>query len=213
VSERSESRPPTDERTVPAREGRGEVRERASRFFAYAIPAQTEEAALEALERLRREHHDATHLVFAWRIGSPASVSRRASDAGEPPGTAGKPILGAIESAGLSDVLIAVAREFGGKKLGTAGLVRAYRDAAQAALEDAGTKALYDTVAVTVTCPPARAGALHRLLDPPAIVLSEERWDARAGVTASRLLVRLSRVSALLAALDEARLSYESASS
>jgi uncharacterized YigZ family protein len=202
-----------DDRIVPAREGRGEVRERASRFFAHAIPVETTEQAQDAVAQLRRHHHDATHLVFAWRIGAPGSEAVRASDAGEPPGTAGKPILGAIESSGLSDVLVAVAREFGGTKLGTAGLVRAYRSAAQAAIEDAGRKMRYETAEVTVSCPPEKAGVLRRLLDPPAIVLSEESWKPELGATVSRLLVRRSRLAALREALSEARLSYEVVSS
>jgi uncharacterized YigZ family protein len=202
-----------DDRIVPAREGRGEVRERASRFFAHAIPVETAGQAQDAVARLRRDHHDATHLVFAWRIGAPGSEAVRASDAGEPPGTAGKPILGAIESAGLSDVLVAVAREFGGTKLGTAGLVRAYRSAAQAAIEDAGRKIQFETAEVAVSAPPEKAGLLRRLLDPPAIVLSEERWSSEAGATVSHLVVRRSRLAALLDALSAARLPYEVVSS
>ena len=202
-----------DDRIVPAREGRGEVRERASRFYAHAIPVDTTEQAQDAVARLRRHHHDATRLVFAWKIGAPGSEAVRASDAGEPPGTAGKPILGAIESSGLSDVLVAVAREFGGTKLGTAGLVRAYRSAAQAAIEDAGRKTRYETSQVTVSCPPEKAGALRRILDPPGIVLSEERWESEVGATVSLLLVRRSRLVAFLEALSEARLPYEVVSS
>ncbi|MBC8647691.1 MAG: YigZ family protein, partial [Thermoanaerobaculia bacterium] len=97
---------------TPAREGRAQLRERASRFFAYALPVETTEQAAAALERLGRKHHDATHVVFAWKIGAGDSAQIRSSDAGEPAGSAGPPILRAIESAGVTDVAVVVAREF-----------------------------------------------------------------------------------------------------
>src|SRR5438445_6283051 len=100
----------SDERLVPARAGRGEVRRKASRFLAFAAPAESVELAAEQVDRLRREYHDATHVAFAWKIGSGDRAKRRASDAGEPAGTAGKPIAAAIESAGVTDVVVAVIR-------------------------------------------------------------------------------------------------------
>src|SRR5512146_2070107 len=122
--------PSDDSRRVPAREGRSEMRERASRFLGFAFRAPSEEAARARVLELEKEFHDATHVGFAWRIGA----SRRAADAGEPAGTAGKPILSAIEAAGLDEAAVAVVRWFGGTKLGTAGLARCYRDTARAAL-------------------------------------------------------------------------------
>ncbi len=84
-----------DSRTVPAHEGRAEIRERASRFLAFVYPASAPEQAAEKVARLRRQYHDATHVAFAWKIGSGDSTEQRASDAGEPSGTAGKPIAAA----------------------------------------------------------------------------------------------------------------------
>jgi putative IMPACT (imprinted ancient) family translation regulator len=115
-------KPSADERVVAAREGRAEIRERASRFLAFASPVSSPGEAAQAVARLRREYHDATHVAFAWKIGSGATAAQRSSDAGEPSGTAGKPIAAAIASAGISDVLVAVVRYFGGTKLGTGGL-------------------------------------------------------------------------------------------
>jgi putative IMPACT (imprinted ancient) family translation regulator len=156
-----------------------------------------------------RLHHGATHVVFAWKIGSGDSARARCSDAGEPPGTAGPPILRAIESAGVTDVAVAVARDFGGTRLGKAGLARAYREAAEGALEDAGRTSRYETVAVAVACAPDRSGALRRLLDPPAIRLGEERWEEERGRIRSTVHVRRSRLEGFLGALEEARISYE----
>ncbi|HKA35390.1 MAG TPA: YigZ family protein, partial [Thermoanaerobaculia bacterium] len=101
-------KPSPDERSVPERPGRGEVRERASRFLAFAHRVSTPDEAAAIIEGLRREYHDATHVAFAWRTGSGPSAAERSSDAGEPSGTAGKPIAGAISSARLSDVVVAV---------------------------------------------------------------------------------------------------------
>ncbi len=193
----------SDARRVPAAEGRGEVREKASRFLGFAARAASAADAETFLARLRREHHDATHVAFAWKIGAGASVAERASDAGEPPGTAGRPILGAIESAGLSDTIVAVVRYYGGTKLGTGGLARAYRLAAGRALEAAGVEIVYDTVTLQVRCPYDRTGLVRRLLDPPSVRLASERFEPEPVLT---LEVRRSRLAAVEAALGEARI-------
>jgi len=155
---------------------------------------------------LRREYHDATHVAFAWKIGSGDAVRARASDAGEPSGTAGKPIALAIEAAGVTDVLVGVVRTFGGIKLGTAGLARAYREAAARALSEAGSRLLRETVRILVTCPYESAGAVRRLLRPPEVSLSEELFGAEC---LFRILVQPSRLANLTRALEAARLTYE----
>jgi uncharacterized YigZ family protein len=194
-----------DERLVPAREGRFELRERASRFLGLAVSSGSSEEANERLARWRREFHDATHVAFAWRIGAGPRALARSSDAGEPSGTAGKPIALAIESAALSDVLVAVVRWFGGTRLGTGGLARAYRAAAAGALEAAGSRVTADARVVAVTCPWSRIGDLRRLVRPPEVTIVSEAFGEE---TVVRLAVFRSRVPALAAALDEARLPY-----
>jgi len=193
----------SDARRVPAREGRGEVREKASRFFGFAARAGSPAGAEDFLARVRRDHHDATHVAFAWKLGAGPGAAARASDAGEPAGTAGKPILGAIESAGLSDVVAAVVRYYGGTKLGTGGLARAYRLAADRALEAAGAETVYDTVRLEVRCPYERTGFVRRLIDPPSVRLVAERFDPEPIL---EIEVRRSRAAAMVAALEEARL-------
>jgi putative IMPACT (imprinted ancient) family translation regulator len=195
----------TDSRRVPLAEGRGEVREKASRFFGVAARAASPRAAEEVLEGLRRRHHDATHVAFAWKIGAGPSFLLRASDAGEPAGTAGRPIAAAIEAAGLTDAVVAVVRYFGGTKLGTGGLARAYRLAAERALAAAGADTVYDSVRVAVRCPYEKTGVVRRLLDPPGIRLVSERFTPEPVLD---LEVRRSRLAALRTALEEARLEY-----
>ena len=169
--------PGDDSRLVPAREGRSEVRERGSRFFGFAAPAASPEAATKFVETLRREHHDATHVAFAWTLGAGGAGSSKSSDDGEPSGTAGRPIASAIASAGLTDVAVAVVRYFGGTKLGTGGLARAYREAAALALEGCGAETVYDTVRIEARPAHARAGVVRRLIDPPHVRLVAERFD------------------------------------
>ena len=196
----------SDERTVPAHEGRAEVRERASRFLAFVSPVATPEEAAALVARLRKEYHDATHVAFAWKIGSGASTRERASDAGEPSGTAGKPIAAAIASAAVTDVVVAVIRYFGGTKLGTGGLSRAYRRAAEAAIAAAERKTLRETVLVVVTCPYERLGSARRLLRSPGVTLASETFAVEPVL---RLEVLRSRLPGLVADLDESRLPYE----
>jgi len=103
--------------------------EKRSKFIAYAIPVQSVEQVKEEIDKLRKEFYDARHVCWAYMIGAERNEFR-ANDDGEPSGTAGKPILGQINSNELTDILVAVVRYFGGIKLGTSGLIVAYREAA-----------------------------------------------------------------------------------
>ena len=116
--------------------GYGEFRDRGSKFLAHIFPIVSGDDAGNALEEIRKLHAKANHHCFAWRIGLDG-LKYRANDDGEPSGTAGKPILGQIDSNGLTNVLIVVTRYFGGTLLGTSGLINAYRLAAAAAIDHA----------------------------------------------------------------------------
>lgn len=110
------------------------LKERGSRFRAFAYPVATEAEAKLHLKNLRAEFPDATHICYAFRLG-PRGDIWAASDNGEPPGSAGRPIYGRLLSVGVSDCLVAVVRWFGGKKLGVPGLIAAYKTAAAEVLE------------------------------------------------------------------------------
>ena len=114
----------------------GLYKESGSRFISLAFPAETEDEVRSLLSRVRSEYHDARHHCCAYRLGLGGEVWR-ASDDGEPSGTAGRPILGQIDSAGLSDICVIVVRYFGGVKLGVPGLIRAYKTATADALSKA----------------------------------------------------------------------------
>jgi uncharacterized YigZ family protein len=113
----------------------GEFKEKGSKFIAYAFFVSDEIEIKEKLDLLKKEHFKATHHCYAYRLGTDGK-NYRANDDGEPSGTAGRPILGQIDSFGLTNLLIVVVRYYGGTKLGTSGLINAYREAAKLALEN-----------------------------------------------------------------------------
>ena len=114
----------------------GEFKDRGSKFLAYAFPVFTEEEWQEQLENVKKEHFKARHHCYAYRLGVDQN-DFRANDDGEPSGTAGRPILGQIDSFELTNVIVIVVRYFGGTKLGTSGLINAYKTCAAVALENA----------------------------------------------------------------------------
>lgn len=108
-----------------------------SKFFGYAFPVISEEEVKGHLEDLKKKHHQARHWCYAWQIGKDQEQRQfRANDDGEPSNSAGMPIYGQIQSFDVTDVLIVVVRYFGGVKLGVGGLIKAYKTAAQMALEN-----------------------------------------------------------------------------
>jgi len=117
--------------SVPASEIRKEIVIQGSRFIATLAPAFSADDAKAFIVRMRTEFSDATHNVPAYLIGGGNSVMAHASDDGEPSGTAGRPALAVLQGSGLGDVVVVVTRYFGGAKLGTGGLVRAYTQAVQ----------------------------------------------------------------------------------
>lgn len=129
----------TDSYYTIADTAEGTYSELRSKFLAFAIPIQTAEEALERVAQYQKEYYDARHVCWAYRLG-PDGAEYRSNDNGEPSGTAGKPILGQIISQNLSDTLVIVVRYFGGVKLGTSGLIVAYRTAALEALTAATRK-------------------------------------------------------------------------
>jgi uncharacterized YigZ family protein len=117
----------------------GYFKDKGSKFIAYAFPVKNEEEIKELLAKIKKEHHSARHHCYAWRLGEEEILSR-SNDDGEPSSTAGKPILGQLQSYGVTNTLLVVVRYFGGILLGTSGLINAYRTAAGDALNNATIK-------------------------------------------------------------------------
>ena len=160
-------------RTLAAR-AEHRVKVERSEFLAIAFPIESEDAFFAELASIAKHHFDATHHCWAFRLF--ANERARSADAGEPSGTAGKPILGAIESAELFDVAVVVVRWFGGVKLGTGRLARAYRAAAADALRNAPALDRYVYERVRVIVPFERLSDVYRLVAPPDVVLVAEEF-------------------------------------
>lgn len=122
-----------DSYTTISRPSEGYYTEKRSRFLAFALPVHSVEEVKEQVENFRKRYYDARHVCWAYMLG-PERRQFRANDDGEPSSTAGKPILGQINSAGLTDILVIVVRYYGGIQLGTSGLIVAYRTAAAEAI-------------------------------------------------------------------------------
>lgn len=140
------------------------TRVKGSRFLALLEPCPDRTAAENRLEELREEYRDASHVCWAWRLSSEPDPGEASSDAGEPSGTAGVPILSALRSAELRDVLGVVVRWFGGTKLGRGGLIRAYREAMAAAVGEADLVESVRRIALRISMPVERVGGVHRVL-------------------------------------------------
>jgi uncharacterized YigZ family protein len=155
-----------------------------SRFIATAGPAFTVAEARAFIQQIEREFDDATHNVPAYIIGHGASIIRHCSDDGEPSGTAGPPVLAVLDGSGLGDVAIVVTRYFGGTKLGTGGLVRAYGDAAREVLAVLPRAAKVATHTITIEVPYSLFEPLRRLVDRHRGQILDETFAAEVTVTA-----------------------------
>lgn len=175
------------------------VREKMSRFLAFAVPVRTVEEARTELARITREYHDARHVCWAYSLGADGA-EYQSSDNGEPSGTAGKPILGQIRSQQLSYMLIAVVRYFGGIKLGTSGLIAAYRAAALAAIEAGEVVVRYETTIVRATFPYMAINDVMRVAKDPEVKVVEQVFDNTCTIA---LRIRADHAEALRRKLDD----------
>ena len=138
---------------IPAKKAQTELVISRSRFISSAAYTPTVEAAKAFIADARREHSTASHHVYAFAVGYGASVTYGMSNAGEPSGTAGKPTLAVVKGCGLGDVTVVTTRYFGGIKLGTGGLVKAYTQAAQTVLAEVSRVEKVEKRAVQITVP------------------------------------------------------------
>ena len=172
-----------------------------SEFLGIAIPVTEENAFFAELEAIAKKHFDATHHCWAFRLF--ANDRSRSSDAGEPNGTAGKPILSAIEGADLYDTAVIVVRWYGGVKLGTGGLSRAYRDTAARVLAITPVVERYVYTRFSIIVPFESLSVIYRLIDAPNVVLISESFGDR---NVFELDVRTSMAEAFAEKLREHRL-------
>ncbi len=196
---------------APAGPGRAELKVKGSRFLADVQPADNEDATTSHLNRVRAEFPRATHHCWGWRLRSGGDLVERASDAGEPSGTAGAPILRALQSSGVEGASCVVVRWFGGTKLGVGPLARTYRDAATAGLEDAGATTCRHLQVISLTFPHDVSGEVRRALSLNGGRILQEDHGAEACLQVGVLVDRVAdlRTAVTDASRGRARLAEE----
>jgi uncharacterized YigZ family protein len=167
---------------VPTGSAAAEIEIRRSRFLAVAAHAPDENAARERIDQQAQEHPDASHVVYAFVLGPSGDVFGM-SDAGEPKGTAGRPVLEVLKGSGITNVALTVVRYFGGTKLGTGGLVRAYTQAAQECLASLPTEVMTPRSGFRVCCPYDAYERVRRILDEAQAVIDAEEFGVSVCVS------------------------------
>ena len=160
----------------------GQYKEKMSKFISFAEPVASADEAKAVVKRIQNEYHDARHVCWAYMIGT-ARNEYLSSDNGEPSGTAGKPILGQINSYGLTNVVIAVVRYFGGIKLGTSGLIVAYREAARLAIESGEILECHEQARCRFTFPYLSMNDVMQLLKKCDIRIIDQAFDNVCSMT------------------------------
>lgn len=184
-----------------ARDGNGIYREKMSRFLAFAVKISDAEQAKAVVKEYQNRFHDARHVCWAYMIG-PERTVWQINDNGEPSGTAGKPILGQINSNELTNVLVLVIRYFGGIKLGTSGLISAYREAARLALEDAGKKECRQMQTIKFSFPYVSVGEVMKIVKRSDAEIVEQNFDNTCRMTIQTALDSASMLIGLLQNVD-----------
>ena len=160
----------------------GIYKEKMSKFIAFAQPAQSADEAKALIKQIANKYHDARHCCWAYMIGTQRD-EYLSSDNGEPSGTAGKPILGQINSFGLTNVVIAVVRYFGGIKLGTSGLIVAYREAARIAIEAGEILECHEQATLSFSFPYLAMNDVMKLVKSGELKVLEQEFDNVCSMT------------------------------
>lgn len=181
----------------------GIYKKKGSRFVSLAFPISGQEEIKPLIDKIKKEHHEARHHCYAYMLGH-ERIAWRVNDDGEPSGTAGKPILGQINSFGLTNILIVVNRYFGGTLLGVSGLINAYRSAAMSAIQNAELIEKTVNEYYEITYPYISMNDVMRILKEENLGQSEQSFDLECRIllkfrlsVKEKLLSRLSRIDGL----------------
>ena len=177
--------------------------EKRSKFLAFSHHVESEDDIRELLAFYRKKYFDARHVCYAYMLGAERKIFR-ANDDGEPSSTAGKPILGQINSSGLTDILIVVVRYYGGVNLGTGGLIVAYKTAAAAAIENSVVETRQVEEIITYNFPYVMMNNVMRVVKDMKPRILSQTYDTTCEI---KLSIRLSEAEILKARL--AKLSFE----
>lgn len=181
--------------------GEGVYREKMSKFMSFASPVSTPAEAKAFISGIASEYHDARHVCWAYMTGEDRS-DFLSSDNGEPSGTAGKPILGQINSFNLTNVAIAVVRYFGGIKLGPSGLITAYRTAAREAIENAGVVEAVKKVSLSFDFPYLVMNDVMKLVKKMQVDIASQSFDNLCSMTLTMPRSLKPRVASALSDIE-----------
>mgnify|MGYP001164188351 FL=1 len=184
---------------MPTNTSEGLYKEKGSKFIAYAFPVFSEEDVKERLEKVRKKEYAARHHCYAYTL-HPDKSAWRANDDGEPANTAGKPILGQIQSKDLTNILIVVVRYFGGIKLGVGGLINAYRAAAADALENISIEKRFVKEIYEVAFQYPQMNEVMRLVKDKSLEVINQDFQIDCKLTFS---IRKSQTDAVVAAFKK----------
>lgn len=177
------------------------VREKMSKFIAFAFPVRTADEARSRIADIARRYHDARHVCWAYMLGADGAEFQ-SNDNGEPSGTAGRPILGQIRSAGLTYLAIAVVRYFGGIKLGTSGLISAYREAARQAIEAGKVVGKSEMTQISFTFPYLAMNDVMRLVKDSDAEILNQQFDNSCAMTLLTEADAAPRLTAAIAGIS-----------
>lgn len=177
----------------------GCYKEKMSKFLAFAVPVSDAAEAKEVIASYQKKYHDARHVCWAYMTGA-SRLDFQCSDNGEPSGTAGKPILGQINSFNLTNVVIVVVRYFGGIKLGTGGLIVAYREAAREAISAGRIIECHEQSTITFTFPYMVMNDVMRAVKDPEVRIVSQNFDNSCEMTVT---IRADYADALSARLSD----------
>jgi uncharacterized YigZ family protein len=181
----------------------GIYKEKGSRFFSLAIPVSNKEEIKPIIDKIKKEHYEAKHHCYAYMIGQ-ERIIWRVNDDGEPSGTAGRPILGQINSFGLTNIIIVVSRYFGGTLLGVSGLINAYRTSASTALQNADIVEKTLQEYYEITYPYISMNEVMKIIKEENIGQSDQSFDLECRIKVffrpsakEEILNRISRIGGL----------------
>ncbi len=201
--------PEEDRIIAPGGNGTFESKIKGSRFIAICAPSAERKTAESIVAAQRRKYHDATHHCWAWRELATGEAAFAWDDNGEPSGTAGQPILKAIDGAGLRGAVVLVTRYFGGTKLGTGGLARAYAASAAGAVESSGNRQGMLAEKFRIMIDYTRLGAVNHLLESFPLIVTGREFTGDVGLNIAVSSSRAGHLEEMLAETTAGRAAIE----
>ena len=186
-----------DSYTTIAKSGEGLYKDKGSKFLSFAFHIETEDEADTIRKQFKKKYYDATHVVYAFRLGAEGEKFRAADD-GEPSGSSGMPVYNTIRSKNITDVIVLVVRYFGGTKLGIPGLIDAYSQAATIALDNAETIEKTIKQNITVEVPYSMVNFVMRIIKENNLTVADMSGETSCRITIAVALNQAPRIEELL---------------